>query len=66
MQIREDMNVVSNAINSVQVAIVLTNKSRNVLVELFALLFGYCWLPVFCTKDNLIDNLTITTHDSKF
>ena len=40
----------------------LTDISRNVPVELFAVLFGYCWLSMFCTKNNLIDNLAITAH----
>ena len=66
MQIGEYMNVVSNSINSVQMTVVLMNNSRNVPVELLAVLFGYCWLSVFCTKNNLIDNLTITTHNSNF
>ena len=60
------MNVIRNSINSVQMAFVLTDNSRDVPVELFAMVFGYCWLSVFCTKDNLIDNLAITAHKIKF
>jgi len=60
------MDVIRNSVNSVQMAMMLVNNSRNVPVELFAVMFGYCWFPMLCTKNNLVDNLAITAHGIKF
>jgi len=66
MQIGHYMNMIGNSINSVQSGILTFYDSPNVLVKFFTMFDWYRGFSVFCTKNNLIENLTMTAHSFKF
>ncbi len=53
-------------INAIQLAFFILYDTVDILIKLFATGFINCWLPVLCTKNNLIKNLPVSAHKSWF
>jgi hypothetical protein len=62
MKVREDMDMVLNAIDPIQFATLIFDHSPNILVEFFTVRFRNFRLPVAGAKDNLVKDLTIGAH----
>jgi hypothetical protein len=54
------MQVVFNAINTVQVTVLVFYDPCNVCIELISMISLNCWLTTLCSEHNVIEKLTIT------
>ena len=62
VQVAKNMDMVFNAIDAVQLAIIVFDNTPNIFVKLFTMSLGDGWPSVFGTKYNLIVDLTKATH----
>jgi hypothetical protein len=56
------MNMVFNAIDPQQFAIIVFDNSPNIFVEFLGMLFWYTWASVFCTEHYLIIDLFVAHY----
>jgi len=57
------MNMVRHSIDPIKVALVVFDDTRDVSVQFFTMFFLNCAFAIFCTKNDLIKDLTITAHE---
>lgn len=62
MKMCDDMEMIFNAVDSVQMAFLVLQNACNVPKKFIALVCGKCFLVMLGAEDNLIQNLCIGTH----
>jgi len=66
MQVWQDMDVIFNAIYLIEGAVFIFDNAPDVFVEIFLVVWINYRSMVFCTEDNVIKNLPVTTHIKYF
>ena len=57
------MQVIFGAVDAIQMASCFFNDTEDVIIQLVAMAFGDGGLPVLGSKDDVVKNLPVGTHD---
>ncbi len=62
MQIRHYMDVVFHTVKAIKFTVLIFYYSEDVLIQFYFRCGSNCGLPVFCTENNLIKDLSVRAH----